>query len=314
MASYRAALRMAFFACCLGALASASAQQIALMPKSARSVFWRLYISGAEKAAQELGVELVERSPAVESHVDAQIKMVDYFVAKGFDAIVLTPLDRQRLVGPAQRAVDAGLAVVVTDSALDSDLPAAFIASDNRRAGELGAAALAKELGGEASGRLLNLRYLEGSASTDAREIAAAETFAALLPGAEVEGLWGGVVLGDAKRAVEERIDAGADFIGVLTTNTLSTSAAYKALKAKALAGRIPFWGSGVNDELLAALRAGEISGLYVQDPYRMGYLGVQAACAKLKGEPVERRIVVDVAQLTRENMDSPEVQKLVKP
>ena len=40
-----------------------------------------------------------------------------------------------------------------------------------------------------------------------------------------------------------------------------------------------------------------------------MGYLGVKTMVAHLKGEPVERRIDTGVRVVTRDDMDTPEIE-----
>lgn len=310
-----AILRCFLGACLLVTAPFLSAQEIALLPKGSQTIFWQLYIAGAQKAADEAGVTLSERSPANESQVEAQLKMFEFFIGKGVDAIVLTPLDKDQLAPAVEAAIGKGVAVVVTDSALSSDMPASFIASDNRAAGRSGALAMAETLGSSARGKVLNLRYLKGSASTDAREDGVYETLREKLPNVEVvNDVWGGVVLGDVKRAVDEQLAAHPDLVGIVTTNTVSTLGAYKSLKASGKAGSIPLWGSGVTDELLEGLRSGEISGLYVQNPYEMGYLGVKTAVAVLRGEAVDKQVRTEVALLTKENLDDPDKQKLIRP
>ena len=61
-------------------------------------------------------------------------------------------------------------------------------------------------------------------------------------------------------------------------------------------------------------LRAGQIHGLVVQNPMRMGYLGVRTMVSHLKGETVEKRIDTGVTVITPENVDLPESQEIIDP
>ena len=45
-----------------------------------------------------------------------------------------------------------------------------------------------------------------------------------------------------------------------------------------------------------------------------MGYLGVKTVVARLKGQPVERRIDTGVRVVSRADMDTPEAKALLKP
>jgi ribose transport system substrate-binding protein len=64
----------------------------------------------------------------------------------------------------------------------------------------------------------------------------------------------------------------------------------------------------------VAALRKGDIEALVVQDPVRMGYLGVKTMVSHLRGQPVERRIDTGVQVASRENMDDPAMKELLSP
>ena len=86
------------------------------------------------------------------------------------------------------------------------------------------------------------------------------------------------------------------------------------ALRARGLAGTVKFVGFDASEGLIAALTAGEINGLVVQNPLRMGELGVQIAAAHLSGQAVETRIDTGVALITRESMTTPEHAALLKP
>ncbi len=53
---------------------------------------------------------------------------------------------------------------------------------------------------------------------------------------------------------------------------------------------------------------------LLVQDPMKMGYLGVKTMVQHLQGEPVESRINTGVTLVTPANLDDPQTQQLIRP
>src|SRR5690606_34409276 len=100
---------------------------------------------------------------------DGQISVVQNFVTQQVDGIVLAPLDSQGMIGPVSEAVEAGIPVVIFDSALDDDsLIVSYVATDNFRGGQLAAEEMAKRLDGK--GNVILLRYNSGSESTMQRE------------------------------------------------------------------------------------------------------------------------------------------------
>lgn len=292
----------------------AQTTSVAVIPKGT-SNFWKIYEAGAKKAAAELGVELTVRGTRFESDVEAQAQIVDYFREKKVSAIVITPLHKDQLVAPVEKAIADGVHVVVTDSALNSSKISVFIGSNNVQAGEMGGKVLASQLGASFKGDVALLRYLKGSDSTEKREAGAIERLKAGMPGATiVDVYYGGVILGDVKRTADTLLADHPDVKGILTIATISTKGVLKSLQQKGIAGKIAFVGAGSDEEIIAALRKGELSAIVVQNPFEMGYRGVKAAVALVKGEKVEKQFYTDVVLVTAENLDKPEIQTLLNP
>jgi len=126
--------------------AASGALQIAVVPKGTTHEFWKSVHAGAEAAARDLGVEVIWKGPIREDDRAEQIQIVENFVVRGVDGIVLMPMDRKALVTPAEEAGGQGIPVVVADSDLDWEGRTSFVATDNRRGGELAGEALAERL------------------------------------------------------------------------------------------------------------------------------------------------------------------------
>ena len=106
---------------------------------------------------------------------------MESFASQGVDGIVLAPLDERALVRPVEEARRLGIPTVVIDSALASDQIVSFVATDNRKGGELAADEMGRLLGGK--GSVILLRFQDGSASTTAREEGFLARLAAAWPG-----------------------------------------------------------------------------------------------------------------------------------
>jgi ribose transport system substrate-binding protein len=87
-----------------------------------------------------------------------------------------------------------------------------------------------------------------------------------------------------------------------------------QALRRKRLAGKVRFIGFDSSPALLEGLRNKELEGLVVQNPFKMGYLGVIKMMQTLRGEPVEKEIDTGVTLVNRENMDKAEIKQLLSP
>jgi ribose transport system substrate-binding protein len=290
---------------------------IAVVPKGTTHEFWKSVHAGAEKAASELGVTVEWKGPAREDDRDQQVKVVEDFTTRGVAALVLAPLDDQALVAPCAAAKSRGLPVVVIDSGLKWPDQTSFVATDNRHGGSLGAERLGSLLGGK--GKVLMLRYAEGSASTTEREAGFLETMKTKFPAIELVSTdqHGGATAETAMQAMENLLSRFAELDGVFTPNESTTFGSLRALDdAKRLgpSGRTKFVGFDATEALLAAMKAGKIQGLVVQNPFKMGELGVHAAVDALDGKPVDKRVDTGCVVVTPENQDAPDVSAALHP
>lgn len=294
--------------------AFASGEKIAVIPKGSTHSFWKSVEAGARRAAAELGAEVIWKGPLKEDDRAQQIAVVQQFVSSGVDAIVLAPLDDIALRGPVKSAGEHGIPVVIFDSALKGDVGKDFVslvATNNYRGGELGGEELARLLGGQ--GKVLLLRYAEGSASTQERE---AGFLAALArhPGVTltVSNRYAGVTVSTAQDAAMNLLDKIREADGIFCPNESSTQGMLLALRQTGLAGQKKFVGFDTSPFLLAALAKGDVLALVAQNPVRMGYLSVTAAVKHLRGEKIEPGIDTGCVLVTQANRHTPEVEAVI--
>jgi ribose transport system substrate-binding protein len=292
---------------------------VAVIPKGTSHAFWQSIHAGAEKAAQELGVTVAWRGPLREDDRDSQVSEVENAIARGVSGIALAPLDDSALVGPVSSAMKRGIPVVIFDSGLKGEDYVSFVATDNNVGGRLAGDHMAKLLNGK--GRLVLLRYAEGHDSTTRREEGFLEAVKGH-PGLQLASAnqFGGADVESAYKKAETILstlkapDGSLAVDGIFTPNESSTFAMLRVLKDNGWAGKVRFIGFDASDNLVKGLRERQIDGLVVQDPVKMGYLGVKTLVAHLRGEKVERRIDTGVRLVTPEQMDTPEVKELLQP
>lgn len=293
---------------------------LAVIPKGTTHEFWKAIHAGAVQASQELSasgdsVRIVWKGPLREDDREQQVQVVEGFTSQGVSGMVLAPLDNRALVRPVEEAKNAGVPTVIIDSGLESDQIVSFVATDNYKGGELCAERLGTLLGGK--GKVLVLRYQEGSASTTEREKGFIDKMKSAYPGITLvsSDQYAGATRETAKRASENLLNRfGSDLVGVFTPNESSTVGMLLALQDIDKAGKIRFVGFDASQTLLDAMRAKQLDGVAVQNPMKMGYLGVKTMVAHLKGQPVEKRIDTGVSLVTPENMDQPASKELTNP
>ncbi len=293
---------------------AAKTLQIAVIPKGTTHEFWKSIHAGAVKAGRELGVEVIWKGPQKEDDRAQQITVVEDFISRGVDGIVLAPLDDRALVRPVQDAVRDKIPVVVIDSGLQGSDYVSYVATDNYKGGVLAARRLGELLGGR--GRIFLIRYQEGSASTVQREAGFYDTVTKEFPELEilVKDQYAGATTETAYQLAENLISRFPNVQGVFAPNESSTFGTLRALQESGLAGKVVFVGFDSSPKLVQGLRDGDIQGLVIQNPAKMGYLGVKTIVAHLRGEPVEKVVDTGVVLATKENMDTPEIKALLAP
>ena len=291
---------------------------IAVIPKGTTHEFWKSVHAGAVKASRELDVDIIWKGPLKEDDRDGQIAVVEDVITRRVSGIVLAPLDDKALRAPVSAAKQAEIPVVIFDSDLKSKDYESFVATDNYKGGYIAGEHLAKLIGRK--GKAVMLRYQEGSASTMNREKGFLDAIARVK---EIEVVssnqYGGATTETAMQASENllaplKTDDGLSVDGIFCPNESTTFGMLRALQGAGLAGKVKFVGFDSSAKLVEALRNGEINGLILQNPMRMGYLGVKTVVDFINGKPVEKRIDTGVQLVTKENMEEPEIKDLLEP
>ncbi len=290
--------------------------RIAVIPKGTTHIFWKSVHAGAAKAAKDMGdVEILWKGPLLENDRDGQINVVQDFVANRVDGICLAPLDKQALIGPVKDSVEAGIPVVIFDSALqDESQITSYVATDNRKGGELAARHMAKLLGEK--GNVILLRYNAGSESTEQREEGFLETLKEyprieVISSKEYAGTTPELSLDKATQVLtnfKDRVD------GIFAVCEPNANGILIALKETQLAGKVKFVAFDSSEELIRAMSDGVCHGIVLQDPVSMGYQSVESIVKTIRGEKLEKRIGTGEFLATPENMKTPEINKLLNP
>jgi ribose transport system substrate-binding protein len=289
-------------------------RQIAVIPKGTTHEFWKSVHAGSVKASRELGVQIIWKGPVREDDRAEQIRVVEDFVSRGVDGIVLAPLDDTALVPVLKDAASRKIPVVIIDSGVQWDGRVSFVATDNRQGGAVAARRLAELV--SKKGNVAMMRYQEGSASTMEREKGFMETLAREFPNVKVvsHNQYGGATTETAYKTAENLLIKLPDLAGVFCPNESTTFGMLRALEDAKRTGKVRFVGFDTSTKLVDALERGSIHGLVVQNPFAMGERGVAAVVAHLAGKPVEPRIDTGAVLATPENRKTPEVAPLLAP
>jgi ribose transport system substrate-binding protein len=299
---------------------AADSYTIAVIPKATSHEFWKSIHAGAVKAQRELTargakVEIIWQGPLREDNRDQQIQVVENFISRRVNGIVLAPTDAHALVRPVNTAARAKVPVVIMDSGLKSDKYVSFVATDNYKGGVLAGEHMARLLGHK--GNVILLRYQAGSASTEEREAGFLDAMKKV-PGIKIisSDQHGGATRDLCYQAAQNVLNRyGREVNGIFGPCEPVANGIIMALRnAGKAAGAVKVVGFDAGGQTVQALKKGDVQAIVVQNPMRIGYLGVLTLFDHLEGKKVEKRVDTGVYVVTPGNMETPEMKELLYP
>lgn len=273
---------------------SSAAQCIGVVTAGGGNQFWEEVGRGAKSAGAHLGVDIYFRGPLDEMHPEAQHKIIEAVRKQNCRAIVIAP-SSSAINAQVEQFRQQGIPAVYIDRDPGGAAIQAFVGTDNFKAGTRAGLIMADKLHGR--GTVLLFRMQDEVASTRDRERGFLE--AARASGLRViVGPYIGSDIGAARVRAANLLSSLAEPVnGVFTPNESVTLAVLSALRGEAgLLARheLVFIGFDINDELTRAVIRGQISALFVQHPWLIGYQGVIAAYHAAANDPASPMVRVD--------------------
>ena len=308
------------------AAAEPAEPKIAVIVKSSESEYWQIIMDGAKVAGLELGANIdglkkgtmvTTQGPVAESDIDKQIAMLENAISTQPNAIVLAPSASAPLVPAIEKAAQAGIPVIIIDSAANTLAYTSFISSDNEKIGRMAADAMARALKkkyGKVAGKVAGISFLNGAGSLEKRRRGFEETIKAKYPEIEI------VDYRDAQGKIGIAINIAQDYLtrykdlrGIFASNQPTGDETVRALdmagrKDLAVvvvdAGPMEVW--GVENNI--------VDSMIVQKPWVMGYMGVEYALKAIKGEKLPKFIETDIVTINKKMIEDGSADEFLDP
>ncbi|MEH7481067.1 substrate-binding domain-containing protein [Neobacillus drentensis] len=286
--------------------------KIITIVKSSDLDFWKLVESGTIMAGEEFHADTMFWAPSSEKKVDEQMELLEKAIHEKPDAIVLAAADYQRLAPLARKAKENGILLLTLDSRLPEHLSEGHIATDNVNAAGKAADYLAHLVGEK--GKLAIISTVAGTATAMERERGFLQTIKKY-PNIEVIDIkFSGSDIKEAHRLTKQIIKDHPDLKGIFGINELTTVGIALANKEMGKTPTIKAIGFDSSPKILNFVEEGVLDATVVQKPFNMGYLAVEQAVSILEVKTKGKLLYTDSEIITKENMYSPENQKLLFP
>lgn len=289
---------------------AAEQYSVALVAKSTETEFWLSVFAGAEAAATEYNIRLGITGPETEEDYEAQNRMIAEAVSAGADALVFSAIDYENNASAIDAAAEAGVKVVAIDSSVASGMVSTYIGTDNHAAGKMAAQAALDGVEGQLTVGLVN--YDISSANGQERELGARELLGESGRAEVVAVINTLAEAGQAQKDAEAMLREHPEINVLIAFNEPTSVGAAYAVDSLDLSESVFLVGFDSNVATVDGLQDGCVDALIVQNPYAMGYLGVESAYKLLSDGGEELETVVDTSTqiVDRENMFTMDSQK----
>ena len=295
---------------CAAGTTTSTQHSVALVAKSTQTEFWLSVFAGAEAAATEYNVKLTIVGPETEEDYETQNRMVAQAVADGAEALVFSAIDYENNAVAIDDAAGQGVRIVAIDSNVDSSAVSTYIGTDNYAAGQMAARAALERVEGELKVGIIN--YDISSANGQERQRGAADIFQESGRAELVAVINTLAEAGQAQEDTAALLKKHPEINVLLAFNEPTSVGAAEAVENLGLSEQVFLVGFDSNVITIDGLQEGSVDALVVQNPYAMGYLGVESAYKLLSGQSGELEQTVDTSTqiVDRENLFSSDSQK----
>lgn len=285
--------------------------KIAFIPGCTCDPYYSTETSGFQAAAKAAGMTTIVQGPA-DFQASQQITVLQAVVQRKPDAIVIDPTDATALVAPIESAIAQGIPVMTTGNNVSTKKIFTAIAASSVEGGKLGAEALIKQA--PQGGELLFVHIKPGVSSIDDRETG----FKSGVQGQSKFKILANVYAGNdsatqAASLVSAVINSHPNLVGVFASNVITAEGAANAIQSAGKVGKIKAVGYDAGPQEVTDLKAGSLTAIISQNPYKIGQMALQNAVKYLGGDhSIPKDQPLQPLVITQENLNTPEAQTAI--
>jgi ribose transport system substrate-binding protein len=287
--------------------------------KTTNSGYWQVVLSGAKKAVADFGIQGLKftGSPIGEADIAGEVALLENAIVQKPDFIVCAPTSATGLTATIEKAAAAGIPLIQIDSASTAKHYTAFLQTNNVGGGVLIGHALAaaiKAKTGAAAGQIAYSTFLSNVGSLGQRDSGFLQGIAQY-PGLKIvkHNDAGGDQTTKPISIVADTLTAFPNLVGYFCDNLYTTQGALTAFSEKKVnTKKVSLVGWDASPTIGAALTAGTLDGLLLQNPYMQGYGGVVYGILAALHVVVPSYLDTGSAVATPANVNSPRIQPLL--
>lgn len=260
---------------------------------------------GMEKAAEAAGDELLAGNS--DSKLEKEAQLIDTYIARGVNSIVVAPLSADASVPALKKARDAGITVVTYGTSANGDVAQATVTSSDRDIGIGTGEAAAPFLKTLGNGEKVKIGTLAFKALLPEQSNARVDGFLHVVNDqVEIVAQQDAWLAEKALAVASDMLTANPDIKVIYAANEGGTIGAVQAVKKAGLEGKVFVFGTDGSEQLANMLldKDNVLQATTAQQPLEVGKQAIEAAQKLLEGKTFETKVNVPVLPLTRANAD----------
>ncbi|MFS2224980.1 sugar ABC transporter substrate-binding protein [Pantoea sp. B65] len=296
--NFKKAIVASMLACMLPTAVFAKDLQVGVSMALFDDNFLTIVRTAIQKEMQKDGVQ--GQVEDAKGDVAQQLQQVQNFIGQGVDAIIVNPVDTNAVKPIMDQAAKAGVPLVFVNRRPQAPLTdkMAYVGSDSELAGRLQMEALAKAMNGKGNVAIL-LGDLANEATRDRTK--GVEAVAAKYPGIKiVQKQTAKFTRNDAVDVVSNWMTAGDDINAIASNNDEMAIGALQALGKNS--NNVLIAGVDGTPDALQMIKNGKMVATVFQDAKGQGEGSVQTAIKLVKGEKVQKNVMIPYQLITKEN------------
>lgn len=319
---------------------------ISIIGKDDSSAYWKAIKKGVEQAADDLNKELgytgdekikvTYNAPSQMDNIDEQVNILDEELARYPDAIGIASIDEDACTVQFDLATENGIPIIALDSGSSYQGIQCTIKTDNDQAARTGAYKLSNQIGNK--GEVLLLVHDSKSATGREREAGFKKELEENYPDVVIAETIYMDKMDEMKKAIAEEknkakkegekditpdsitdedvieyyLEKHPDIKGCFGTNVTASQLGLSVLKKTDKLQDIVLMGFDGGREQIEALKAGEIKGLVIQNPFGIGYASVIAAARTILETGNEAVVDTGYIWVTLDNLEEESIQNML--
>lgn len=274
---------------------------IGVVTKSRDSEYWMSVVSGMEKAAADLGMEVLILSPGTESDDSVQKRMIKDLIEKEVDAIAVSPIDSWNGASYIKPAAESGIPIYSYDTKIydeESGVDIPYIGIDNEKAGRELAAYMADQMGNQGTVGIITGNQKQDSHKSRVMGFQSYMKEHTDIEIAFVESGYSNLQI--SEREITRLMEEYPGVSGIFASSAVTALGIVDYMKNQP----VMIATIDAQEDAIEAVKEGKIAALAAQSGYNIGYEAIQYIMKDFNGEEQEPDDILDIEILTLENVN----------